>query len=138
MNERFLSYFQPENVNFASKIGNCHERELLLVTPQYLSPYLRFIKDHKKLFLTAATKSVFMNYCEETYQKMFQNVFTPIMDRLDIPVSERNYVIAFYVNGIFAIVIEWLKNGCSDRIEQITDMIVKYVAPNGFGNRGKQ
>lgn len=126
INEQFLSYFQPESTNIAAKIESCPAKELILLTPQYLIPYLTYIKEHKKLFLTAITKSAFMNYCEETYQKMFCHVFYPIMDRLDIPVSERSYLLSFYINGIIAMITQWLKNDCSDTIEQLTNIIVKY------------
>lgn len=134
MNEQFLSYFQSENANIVAKIENCPAKELILLTPQYLTPYLTYIREHKRLFLTAITKSAFMNYCEETYQKMFRHVFYPIMDRLDIPVLERSYLLSFYINGMIAMITQWLKNDCSDTIEQLTDIIVKYVIPENYKN----
>lgn len=134
INEQFISYFQSENTDIVAQIENCPVRELILVTPQYLTPYLTYIKEQKRLFLTAMTKLTFMNYCDETYQKMFRHVFYPIMDRLDIPVSERSYMLSFYINGIIAIVTEWLKNDCDDTIEQLTDIIVKYVIPESYMN----
>lgn len=134
MNEQFLSYFQPENTSIVNQIEKCPVKELILVTPQYLTPYLTYIKEHKRMFLTAMTKLSFMNYCEETYQKMLRHIFYPIMDRWDIPVSERSYVLSFYINGIIAIITQWLKNDCSDTIEQLTDIIVKYVIPESYKN----
>ena len=100
-------------------------------------PYLTYIKDNKKLFKTAVSKSVSMNL-EETYQRMFRHVFNPIMERFDFPVSERNYVIAFYINGIIAIIMEWVKNDCCNTIEQITDIIIKCVMPGQFENMEKK
>lgn len=129
INEQFLSYFQSENASIVAQIESCPIKELILVTPQYLTPYLTYIKEHKRLFLTAMTKLTFMNYCEETYEKMYRHVFYPIMDRLDIPVSERSYLLSFYINGMIAMITQWLKNDCADTIEQLTDIIVKYVIP---------
>lgn len=134
IDEQFLSYFSTENKNIVTKIKNCPAKELILITPQYILPYLTYIKEHKRLFLTAMTKLTFMNYCEETYQKMVRYVFYPIMDRLNIPVSERNYMLFFYINGIIAILLEWLKNDCKDTIEQITDIIIKCVIPKSNKN----
>lgn len=134
INEQFLSYFQSENASIVTKIESCPAKELILLTPQYLTPYLTYIKEHKRLFLTAMTKLTFMNYCEQTYQKMFQHVFYPIMNRLDIPISERSYMLSFYINGIIAIITEWLKNDCGDTIEQLTNIIVKYVIPYSYKN----
>lgn len=129
INEQFISYFQSEKANIAAKIEHCPARELFLLTPQYLSPYLTYIKEHKRLFFTAMTKLTFMNYCEDTYQKMLQEVFYPIMNRLDVPVSERNYILSFYINGMIAIITEWLKNDCNDTIEELINIILKYVIP---------
>lgn len=136
MNEQFLSYFQSENIGIVKKLESCPMEELMFVEPRYLMPYLTYIKEHKKLFCTAISKSTSMNL-EETYQRMFRRVFNPIMERFDFPVSERNYVMAFYINGIIAIIMEWVKNDCCDTIEQITDIIIKCVVPAGFGNREK-
>lgn len=138
MNEQFLSYFQSENISIITQIESCPAKELILVTPQYLTPYLTYIKEHKGLFLTAMTKLTFMNYCEETYQKISRHVFYPIMNRFDIPVSERSYMLSFYINGIIAIITEWLKNDCGDTIEQLTDIIVRYVIPENDKNRENQ
>lgn len=134
INKQFLSYFQSVNTGIAAQIENCPRKELILVTPQYLTPYLTYIKEHKKLFLTAMTKLTFANYCEETYQKMFRHIFYPIMNRFDIPVSKRSYLLSFYIHGMIAIITEWLKNDCSDTIEQITDIIVTYVIPESYKN----
>lgn len=131
MNEQFLSYFQSESMGIVTKLKSCPVEELILVEPKYLMPYLTYIKDHKKLFRTAVSKSASMNL-EETYQRLFQSVFNPIMERFDYPVSERNYVMIFYINGIIAIIMEWVKNDCRDTIEQITDIIMKCVVPAGF------
>lgn len=133
MNEQFLSYFQSENVGIITRLKSCPMEELILVKPQYLIPYLTYIKEHKKLFRTAISKAASMNL-EETYQRMFRWVLNPIMERFDFPVSVRNYVMTFYINGIIAIIMEWVKNDCHDTIEQITDIIIKCVVPIGFDN----
>ena len=94
MNEQFLSYFQSENVEIITKLKSCPMKELILVEPKYLLPYLTYIKEHKRLFRTAVSKAVSMSL-EETYQRMFRHVFNPIMERFNFPVSERSYVMAF-------------------------------------------
>lgn len=55
---------------------------------------------------------------------MLQEVFYPIMNRLDVPVSERNYILSFYINGMIAIITEWLKNDCNDTIEELINIIL--------------
>lgn len=137
MHEQFLSYFQSMDAGIITRLKSCPIEELMLVEPKYLMPYLTYIKENKKLFKTAISKSVSMNL-EETYQRMFRHVFNPIMERFDFPVFERNYVIAFYINGIIAIIMEWVKNDCGDTIEQITDIIIKCVKSTKFENMEKK
>lgn len=137
MNEQFLSYYQSENIEIIKELKSCPIEQLILVEPQYLMPYLTYIKEHKRLFRTAISKSASMKL-EETYQRLFQSVLNPIMERFHFPVSERNYVISFYINGIIAIIMEWVKNDCSDTIEQMTDIIIKCVMHTGFENMEKR
>ncbi len=46
---------------------------------------------------------------DNVYEKMYDHIFNPILSRFNIPESERPYVIKFYITGIFAVVMEWLK-----------------------------
>lgn len=134
-NEQFLSYFPPRSTDVVAKLKTCPIEELILIEPGYLVPYLTYIKENKKLFRTAVSKGAYMD-SEKTYWKMCRYVFHPIMERFHIPVSERNYVLAFYISGIIAIIMEWLKDDCCDTIEQITDIIMKCVAPTRWENTG--
>lgn len=63
----------------------------------------------------------------EVYDKMFKHIFEPVLARFNIPDGERAYVIKFYLNGIFAIVTEWLDNGCREDIASIIKIISDYV-----------
>lgn len=134
-NEQFLSYFPSSSTGVVKKLKTCPIKELILIEPGYLVPYLTYIRENKKLFRTAVSKAAYMD-SENTYRKMCRHVFHPIMERFDIPTSERNYVLAFYINGIIAIIMEWLKSDCCDSIEQVTEVIMKCVAPARWEDAG--
>lgn len=67
MNQQFMDYMAQDKKTFAalpvngesavpslfSKLQNCPKEELCLVTPDYLTPYLNYIREHKRLFCTA-------------------------------------------------------------------------------------
>ena len=53
MNERFLEYFNGNGQSIAGRIDVADIKELYLVTPDYLRPYLEYIKEHQRVFLTA-------------------------------------------------------------------------------------
>lgn len=60
---------------------------------------------------------------DKSYDKMFYHVFVPILDRYGISKQDRGYIMAFYIQGIMAIISKWLKNDCTDSIAYIIEMI---------------
>ena len=125
INGQFLEYMQKDSEMFVEKIEKCSLEELYLLTPEYLIPYLNYIRDNKKLFLTA-TQNAAVLQLENTYSRMFRHIFAPIMDRFNIPEHDRHYILAFYIKGIMAVIGEWLKCNCEDPVEYIADIIRKY------------
>ena len=53
MNRQFLDYMAQDAEAFAARLRTCPTEELYLVTPEYLTPYLHYIRDHQRLFRTA-------------------------------------------------------------------------------------
>lgn len=122
MNNQFVSYFPTDSIDFINNISTAQLNDLYLITPQFLKPYLQYIKEHKKLFITAINKSNDFKLIN-SYEIMFIHIFSPIMDRFSIPDKEKRYVLTFYVNGIIAIVKEWMKTDCVDSIDSIVRII---------------
>lgn len=61
------------------------------------------------------------------YSHLKNYVLIPILERFNIAQKERNYLIAFYINGIMAIIKEWINTDCKDSIGDIEDIIIKCV-----------
>ena len=118
----FLSYFSLNTRSIAFKLNNCKLNDLIFICDKYLSPYLAYIKDHKDVFGSALLLKKTLGF-DEVYKRMFDNIFSPILDRFCYPLAERPYVMMYYLNGINAIVMEWLKNGCDKPIEEISKII---------------
>ena len=53
----------------------------------------------------------------------------PIFKKFGIDEKSESYMIAYYINGVFAIINEWIKNGCKDDIKYIEDIIISCVRP---------
>lgn len=126
MNEQFLAYMKQDTDVFMTSIKECPLSELYLLTPKYLTPYLNYIKEHKRLFLTAVKNANALRL-EDSYDGMFHFVFMPILERYQVPDEYRKYLMAFYVQGLMAIITQWLKNDCKDTIEQIIDVMQRCV-----------
>lgn len=122
MNDQFLDHMKQDTEAFMTQIKDDSINKLYLITPKYLMPYLSYIQKYKRLFLTAVTKAEVLSL-HENYNRLFQHVFAPILDRYQVPVENRRYIMAFYIQGIMAIIEEWLKDDCRDTIEHIMNMI---------------
>lgn len=95
---------------------------LYLITPKYLTPYLQFIRDNKRLYSTAL-KNVGLFKWENTYDNLFKKIFSPILDRFGQEEKIKPYLVLFYISGLMAIVTEWLKNDCAESVEKIISVI---------------
>ena len=126
MNEQFLTYMNKDSQTFVTKLRDCPLDELYLITPEYLTPYLGYIEQHKRLFRTATENAAVLGM-DKSYDRMFRHVFTPILDRYGIPQQDRRYIMAFYIQGLMAIISEWLRNDCADSIAYVVDMIQRCV-----------
>ncbi len=126
MNEQFLSHMKQDTEVFMTRIKECPVEQLYLVTPKYLKPYLSYIQEHKRIFYTAITKASTLRL-DDSYNRMFRHVFTPILDRYQVPIEDRRYMMAFYIQGMMAIITEWLKDDCKDSMEHIMAVIRRCV-----------
>ena len=118
----FLSYFSTDTKSIALNLKNCELNDLIFICDRYLSPYLTYIKDHKEVFGTALLHNKTLGL-EDVYKRMFDNIFDPILERFHYPQNNRQYVMMYYLNGINAIVMEWLRNKCDKTIQEISEII---------------
>ena len=126
MNGQFLDYINLDSQEIVNRLKDCPLEELYLITPEYLNPYLNYIKENKRLFQTA-TENAGTLRLYETYNRMFDAVFTPILERFQVPPQDRQYIMAFYIHGLIAIITEWIKQGCTDAVEHIISVISQCV-----------
>lgn len=122
MSDVFMSYFDKDGDDFIKKLSTMDKSELVLVTPEYLAPYLNFVKEYKRVFLATIQHPGRFNVAT-SYNKMFKHVFDPILERFGVPEDEKRYLIDFYINGCSAIVSRWIENDCKEPIEKITGLI---------------
>lgn len=126
MNEQFLTYMKQDSEVFVTKLKDCPLDELYLITPEYLAPYLNYIKEHRRLFRTATENAAVLGL-GKSYDRMFRHVFTPILERFGVPQQDRRYVMAFYIQGLMAIISEWLRNDCADPTAYVVELIQRCV-----------
>lgn len=126
MNAQFLSHMDMNAANFIEKMHSRTIEEFYLITPEYLIPYLGYIKENKRLFRTVMENAAVLGM-EKSYERMYCHVLNPIMDYYKVPDKDKNYLLAFYIQGIMAIISEWLRNDCSDSVDYVVNIIRKCV-----------
>ena len=131
----FLKYFPYEGENRQFDAVSQSLEDLNFMTPQYVIPYLTYIKDNRRVFKTALAHLGVMGF-EEYYDRLFAHIFDPILSRFGVDASERQYVMKFYLTGATAVSLEWLKNNCREPAEKICNIIISCTT-NGYPKNEK-
>ena len=124
--DKHLAYYEIDKERISLQFESCRREDLLFITDEYLTPYLTFIKDNQRLF-KVSIKQFNSMHMDEVYNKMFEHIFSPILVRYCVPEAEREYVIKFYLTGVFAIIMEWLSKNCHDEIETLIKIITDCI-----------
>ncbi|MCD2491534.1 TetR/AcrR family transcriptional regulator [Lacrimispora sp. NSJ-141] len=125
---RFQSYFAQDTKTIWDKINGDELKDLVLITGDYLKPYLQFISDNKKVY-RAAFRNPNSMQANERYGNLKKYVLQPILKKFKVPSAFWKYYIAYYIEGIMAIIKEWLNHDCSDTVETIAAIIEECVRP---------
>lgn len=120
--DNFMSYFSVDTKNITSKFEICNLKKLNFITEEYLHPYFSYIKENKSIFSAVLSQPIAFDF-NSIFQRLFTNIFNPILDRFNYPDDERRYVMMFYLNGLTALVKEWLKDDCKKSIEEMSEII---------------
>lgn len=123
---QFVDYMPNDTIDFIKKLPDCSLDELYLITPEYLTPYLTFIKNNQRIFRVSLENSLTLKM-DKAYKDFSRYILSPILDRFHVPPEDQKYIIPFYINGLIAIVKEWLKNSCEDSIEHIVSVMQSCV-----------
>lgn len=135
VNKRFSACFTQNGNDFVSTINSKDLEELVLVTTDYLKPYLQFIKENKKVY-RASFRNPNETQADARYRSLKKYILEPILKRFKIPEKHWNYYIAYYIEGTMAIIKEWLNNDCQDSVETIIKIIEECIRPSN-GTEGK-
>lgn len=131
----FFSYFQNNADDLVGQISKSDLKDLIFITSDFLQPYLTFIKEHKQIF-RASFRNPKVMQVDIRFGNMKKYVIEPIMSRFSIPDEDRRYLISYYIQGIIAIINEWVMSDCQDSIDKIIKIIDYCVRPMyGFDNK---
>lgn len=120
--DQFVSYFSRDAKSTNLDITECALNRLVFICDEYLVPYLSYVKDNKEVFKTALSHLNTFGF-EDVYVRLFDQIFNPILERFHYPPDYRGYAMKYYLNGITAVVTEWLNNDCNKPIKELSAII---------------
>ena len=124
--DQFVASMPHDTVDFLEKLPDRPLDELYLITPEYLMPYLTYIKEHRRIFKATVEQASALRMID-AYQKLSRHVFIPILNRFGVPPEDQKYVLQFHISGLMAIINEWLKDDCRDSIEHIISVMQRCI-----------
>jgi len=128
VNKRFLACFPKNGNDFARKIDSKKPEDLVLITQDYLRPYLQFISENKKVYRASFRNPNDMQ-ANARYKNLKKYILEPILKKFGVPESRWRYYIVYYIEGTMAIIKEWLNQDCQDPVETIAAIIEECVRP---------
>ena len=109
--------------------------EIYLITPQYLEPYLDFVRENRKLFRLMYDKAETFK-AEGMYNVWFSKIFRPILARFGVPDDEQPLIMVFYIKGLIGLISEWIRTDCTMPNEELIKVIRRVIIdPNEKGDR---
>ncbi len=127
--EQFCSSITETPENFMETVRNAPLEQLYLITPKYLLPYLSYVQSHKAIFKLFLSKPNVFG-ADKIYHDFIGPVLNQILERHNIPVDNRKYILSFCVEGLMGIVKRWLMLDCSDSAETIANIMMMLINPN--------
>lgn len=120
--DEFVAFMPHDTVEFLEKLQDRPLDELYLITPEYLAPYLTYIKEHRRVFKATVEQASALRM-NDAYRKLNRHVLTPILNRFQVSPDDQRYVIQFHISGLMAIINEWLRDDCEDEVDHIISVM---------------
>lgn len=120
--DNFLSYFEPELYKFTDNLPQCELSQLNFISDKYLIPYLIYVKENQEVLKIAHSHEKAIGLYDAS-SRLYERILVPILERFHYHQKDYKYIVLYYVNGIHAITMEWLQEGCIRPAEDIARII---------------
>lgn len=103
----------------------------ILISKEYLIPYLEYIKDNGFIFKCYKDNPIIFK-SDDVFKRINIEIFTPIMNEFKVPKDEQAYFVEYYCHGILAIVYHWISSDFKEPVEKIFEIISKCTKINNI------
>lgn len=126
--DRFYEKFRSLDLLKPEQIESMPLEELILITPEYLVPYLEFTKENRRIFNVAVSQPHTLQV-NRIFGKFYLECIHPIMKRFGMEDYEIQYRLAFYVQGMFAVICKWIQNGFREDVRTMAELLIRCILP---------
>ncbi len=131
-NNKCFARYSAELTDVKKRLSSPSREDAIFLSPAYLRPYFEFVRENKRLYqVVLRHQDVFRT--RRTFQRLFDSVFSPALDRFRLPAREKPYIVHFYLGGLTAVVGAWLERDCADPIEQMIALCMRCILPEQDG-----
>jgi len=127
LNNEFYKSFEKEN--FINAIRNGNLEDAVFIKPEYIVPYLEYVKKNKKILQIIHSKPNLFNNDKE-YKNMCEKVFYPVLTKFNVPEQEIPFKLEYFTRGTMGIINKWLELNCELPIDKVVELIVECVGFN--------
>lgn len=99
---------------------------MFLITPEYMYPYLNFVRENRRLFRLMYQKSRTLG-TEKMYGHLFEKIFSPILDKFGVSNDQQSYIMTFYLKGLIGLIDQWVNDDCRMPNELLMEVIDKCI-----------
>lgn len=126
LNTSYNNHFKA-NKNSLAVLNQKELTDLFFITDEYLIPYLEFIKENKNVY-KSLKNNPYLFKVNKTYEKMFNEVLSPIMTKFGLEEKWHKYTMDFYINGISSLILDWTYDDCKYSVNEICQLIKRFIS----------
>lgn len=109
------------------------KEESFFITDERLIPYLKFVKENKRVLKLIHQKPQLFQ-AKKTYQQMYDKFFYPAISKFITKENERIYKLEYYTAGVVAIINKWIELDCVTEMEELVKIIKNCIGYNEHQN----
>ncbi len=127
-NNKCFERYSSDLTDVKKRLASERLEDMIFISPEYLRPYFEFIRQNKRLYRVVLLHQE-MFRTKNTFQWIFDSVFSPALDRFRVSEKKKAYIIHYYLGGITSVAMEWIGRDCADPIDEIVDICMSCIMP---------
>ncbi|MBE7076505.1 MAG: TetR/AcrR family transcriptional regulator [Clostridiales bacterium] len=129
LNKDFQNSFRIKDIR--QTINNGDPEDAVFIRPEYLIPYLEFVKRNKRVLKMIHDKPIIFKN-DLVYKQMKEEVFYPVLLKFNVKKEDWPYKLEFFTRGVVGIISQWLEDDCRLSEDKIAELIIDCV---GFSKK---